>query len=689
MVNLRLKSPSARLFVLSFLILFFELVCIRWLSSYVLYLGYFTNLVLLGALLGIGAGTLISHKFYRLFSKAPLAMFLFFTVVLFTRAQLDPSYENIIFFTTSETSIRLPAYVLLPLIFIGVTAIFTFLSHDLGHLLTQFAPLRAYNLNILGSLAGIAGFTAMSYFSLPSWVWFLVAVLFLIALLPAEGSFGPNVLLALGLVAVIASSDYAFANIWSPYYRLNMLSVEGEAAERVRLDAPSSPADRYVLHANGVAHQALTSFEESEPFYSLPYTVFDEKPAYRNALVIGSGGGNDVAFALANGVAQIDAVEIDRHIIELGRRYHPESPYSDPRVNVYNDDARSFLKKADRQYDLIVFALPDSLVLATNSSNLRLESYLFTEESFRSVADHLAPDGLFVLYNYYRYDWLVDKIGSMAERVFGEQPLYHRMADPNYAYFAFATIFAGPKANEINPGQAGFFELPEASFSSATDDWPFLYLREPALPGLYTVTLGFILLASFVFIQRLAPRGAIRQHGLPFFFMGAAFTLLEVKSIVQFLLLFGSTWIVNSLVFFGILLVVLLANALAARYRFTRMWLLYLLLFLALLLNYMVPLKSLLVNNLVLQYILATAFLFSPIFFANLIYSTTFRDTQQADISFGANLLGTMVGGTVEYLSLYFGYQNLVIVAGAFYLLAFVFFYQLYQQHRLSLAPGD
>ncbi len=84
MVNLRLKSPSARLFALSFLILFFELVCIRWLSSYVLYLGYFTNLVLLGALLGIGAGTLISQKPYRLFSKAPLAMFLFFTVILFT-----------------------------------------------------------------------------------------------------------------------------------------------------------------------------------------------------------------------------------------------------------------------------------------------------------------------------------------------------------------------------------------------------------------------------------------------------------------------------------------------------------------------------------------------------------------------------------------------------------------------------
>jgi hypothetical protein len=52
----------ARLLTISFLILFLELACIRWLSAYILYLGYFTNFVLLGALLGIGAGTLLSQR---------------------------------------------------------------------------------------------------------------------------------------------------------------------------------------------------------------------------------------------------------------------------------------------------------------------------------------------------------------------------------------------------------------------------------------------------------------------------------------------------------------------------------------------------------------------------------------------------------------------------------------------------
>ena len=44
------------------------------------------------------------------------------------------------------------------------------------------------------------------------------------------------------------------------------------------------------------------------------------------------------------------------------------------------------------------------------------------------------------------------------------------------------------------------------------------------------------------------------------FFLGAAFMLLETKAVVQLALLFGSTWLVNSLVFFTALILILLAN---------------------------------------------------------------------------------------------------------------------------------
>jgi spermidine synthase len=439
-----LKSDSFKLFLISFLILFFELVCIRWLSSYILYLGYFTNFVLLGSLLGIGAGALLAHKSSKLIKWLPGLLFVFLNSILFARAQVNPNVENFIYFTTETATIRLPPYVLLPIIFIGVTVIFTLMAQDLGVLFTRFAPLRAYTINIIGSLAGIAGFTLISFLSLPSWVWFLVSAILIIPFLPAGRSFGINIILLLGLVAAMAASDYAYFNIWSPYYRLNIIQLEVDEIRPVGARRSDELGDNYVLLANGITHQEFTTVEGSEPFYFLPYTAFEEKPVYQNALVVGAGGGNDVAVALVQGVQHVDAVEIDPRIVDLGQNYHPENPYNDPRVTVYTDDARSFMEKTDTKYDIIVYALPDSLVLATTSSNVRLESFLFTTESFQSAKEHLKPGGLFVLYNYYRNEWLINKIISMLSEVFEEPPVAYRYSEPKFQFFA--TVFAGLKS---------------------------------------------------------------------------------------------------------------------------------------------------------------------------------------------------------------------------------------------------
>jgi SAM-dependent methyltransferase len=569
--------------------------------------------------------------------------------------------------------VKLPSYVLLPIIFVSITAIFTALTQDLGTLLTEFVPLKAYNLNILGSLAGIVGFTLMSFFALPAWVWLLLAGILLVPLLPRGRSFGNNLFILAGVVVIFAASDYAYANIWSPYQRLQLTEVHGNNVAPVRPSQSSDPGGHYILFVNEAGHQEFTTLKQSPLFYQLPYSAFAEKPAFTNVLVIGAGGGNDVAFALANGANHVDAVEIDPRIASLGKKFHPEHPYDDPRVSLYIDDARSFLEKTNAKYDLVIFALPDSQVLAASTSNIRLESYLFTLESFQSVKSHLKSDGLLVLYNFYRYPWLVDKINSMLYQVFGQPPVVHRYSEAAYASMEFATIFAGPKVGEIDVSQPGFARATIQPMVPATDNWPFLYIKTPSLPWFYSGTLLIILLFSAIYVWRISPKGSFGQHSLPFFFMGAAFTLLEAKSIVQFLLLFGSTWLVNSLVFFGVLLVVLIANLLASRFKFTKMWILYGLLFLSLAANFVIPLKIFLIENLTLRYLLATLFLFSPIFFANLIYSTIFRDTKQANVAFGANLLGTVVGGSVEYFSLLVGYQALVLLAGLFYFVAFFF----------------
>src|SRR5262245_47295381 len=139
--------------------------------------------------------------------------------------------------------------------------------------------------------------------------------------------------------------------------------------------------------ANHIYHQGLTAVNQGGSMYTLPYDMNQGAGGrpYKDVLVIGAGSGNDVQAALARGAAHVDAVEIDPVIYESGEAEHPERPYQDPRVSIHLDDGRSFVRKTQRQYDLVVYALVDSVVLHSGYSSLRLESFLFTEQAFRDI----------------------------------------------------------------------------------------------------------------------------------------------------------------------------------------------------------------------------------------------------------------------------------------------------------------
>src|SRR6202007_73122 len=84
-------------------------------------------------------------------------------------------------------------------------------------------------------------------------------------------------------------------------------------------------------------------------YYEFPFN-FKRRP--ERVAIVGAGSGNDVAAALRMGAAHVDAIEIDPVIVFLGKAYHPEHPYDDPRVSVVINDARNFFRTARQQYDL-------------------------------------------------------------------------------------------------------------------------------------------------------------------------------------------------------------------------------------------------------------------------------------------------------------------------------------------------
>jgi hypothetical protein len=148
---------------------------------------------------------------------------------------------------------------------------------------------------------------------------------------------------------------------------------------------------------------------------------------------------------------------------------------------------------------------------------------------------------------------------------------------------------------------------------------------------------------------------------------------LETKSVVQFALLFGTTWFVNALVFAGVLLTILAAIEVERRTRIRRPALLFSLLFVGLLVAGLVPASWLLELSTAPRFLAASALAFLPVFIANLVFAERFRDTVDPTTAFGANLLGAMLGGVLEYLSLITGYRGLLVIAAILYALAWIF----------------
>jgi hypothetical protein len=334
------------------------------------------------------------------------------------------------------------------------------------------------------------------------------------------------------------------------------------------------------------------------------------------------------------------------------------------------DDGRSFLEKTQQTYDLIVFALPDSLALTSSFANLRLESYLFTTEAFQAARRHLSPTGVLVLYNYYRQPWVVHKLAGMLTEAFGQVP-YGRIF--NYSVQA-AVLMDGPRLSQLPPSVYAAHQISGTpGVDSATDDWPFLYLQDHTVPTIYLQAIGMVWLLALVAVLLSLGRKGLRRFDAALFFMGLAFLLLEAKSIVNFALLFGATWLVNALVIVGILATVLLANYVNARTRLRLdVRLLYVALAAALALNLLLPFGALLVPSLGLRYVLGCAVLFSPILLANLIFGRLFGEAALPDVAFASNLLGAFVGGTLEYVSLAVGYHALLLPVAGAYALSFL-----------------
>jgi SAM-dependent methyltransferase len=672
-----MQAPRAvqfRIALATFAILTLELAVIRWSSQQVRAFAYFNNLTLMAAFLGMGLGIALGKRRPELQHWTLPALLLLCAILGFSE-RLGLVYLRFpdlsLFLWGSERLGTIKTMTLSTLIVLGlfvlIALVFLFAGTIVGHLFTLLPPLKAYSADLIGSFLGVLAMTAVGALGTSPPVWLALGALPLLYFSRRPAS----ILCCAGIIALGWSS--AGTAIYSPYYRIDVSHdprfMDNPLTLAVNRDFHQYAHDLSPAHVESLPPGIRIHMRTLQRAYEVPFRLTASRD---RALIVGAGTGNDVAGARRAGFRNVVAVDIDPVIVKIGKAAHPERPYADRGVTPVINDARAYFQQhANERFDVVCFGLLDSHAMFSAMSSLRLENYVYTVESIRSAYAMVKPGGVLTLsFATNAGEWISDRLAAVVWDATGAPPLIVRL--PMHS----ARMYVIGKQISINRVVSAIpFPLMRPTEAVATtrvptDDWPFLYIRPNTFPLGYLVVIGGLLLVALAGARAVFGAGLFTRDrfDFPLFLMGAAFLLIETRGVVDLSLLFGSTWLVNSAVFAGVLLMAYLANLYVQRFPPRSLTPVFVLLFAALAVNYIVRPGLLLDLPLAARGIIGGLANALPVAFAGVIFSTIFGRSPDPSSSLGSNLLGAVVGGCLEYASIAIGLGALTLVALGLYL---------------------
>jgi hypothetical protein len=685
------STSMLRLLLVSIAGLYLEIVLIRWLGTEVKIFAFFQNLSLMVCFLGFGFGCFSSKKRGSLLPSLAAATALVATVNLPFRHwhQFLLVVSSVLSYTPDaalwgmlQNKISLPVYSLLLAASLSIVAVFLILiaiamipfGRWVGYYL-ETAPntVAAYSVNLLGSLVGIWLLAILAFFWLPPSYWFVAAFVLILCAQPFSWRSGiiACALLAITLLALRPRGNDSV--YWSPYQKL---SVTDLGSQQYLINVNN---EGYMLIANVTPGYLAKHPQLADTFQDSSYdSPFQFAKSVNRVLVIGSGAGNDVAGALRHGASRVDAVEIDPLISTLGARLHPEQPYASPKVHLITNDARNFMRQSHDKYDVIIFGLLDSHTEFSGYSNMRVDNYVYTEESFRDAKRLLNQDGILVLKFEVRkpWTWIGQRFYAMLSGTFAHAPLtyYTEKIDA----LTQATVFIESDSPELwqrslGTSESAFLGSHPPAFQltadhappPTTDDWPYVYHSGHTIPrAYYLVSAVILVLAIYMVGPFFTPKESSTWQ---FFLLGAGFLLMENQLVSRLALYFGTTWQVNCIALTGILTVLLLSNFYVGFRRPGNLGIYYALLCVTLVANYGIPWSRVSGSGTQVGILICFAYCV-PFFFAGIIFTESFRRFAGQSSAFGANMLGAVAGGLAQNLSFIIGMKALLLIAAVIYL---------------------
>jgi spermidine synthase len=677
-----------QLALVSLLSLFLEMLLIRWIAAEVSAFAYFKNVALIGCFLGFGLGCYLSGKAVNLLAFLfPIGLLVSLIKVPWPALRvvireipylIAPSAQVLLGTTDIPGNFAgsLSAILIIVLLFALVVFAFVPLGQIVGWCLeVSNNGILAYTVNVLASLAGILLYALLCFLYQPPAIWFAITGLVVSILLWKIPRFRWTSLAAFALCVCFVSLGprKPSRELWSPYQKITLTPMPTE-------EQPTA----YELRTNDTWYQKIINlspeFTAGHPdlfrtvpvqwnAYNIPYHFFPE-PA--SVLVLGAGSGNDVAAAVRNGAGRIVAVEIDPLILQIGRDLHFEKPYQSDHVTTVLDDARSYIQNSHEKFDLIVFSLLDSHTTSSSYSNIRIDNYVYTLEALRAARRLLKPDGIFIVKFWVTTPWIAGRLYSLMKTVFVQPPVDVNAVTSDYT--TPGRFFISGSQERIrqalnDPALRSYLPanpvLEHSTVEVTTDDWPYFYQRERGIPLSFALLSLILTLFCWQVLRRSgAALGSFHWH---FFFLGAGFMLLETQTVSKMALLFGTTWLVNSVVVGGLLLLIVAANMVVQRVpRFPHLAS-YGGIYISLAIAYSVPLETLLFSSIWLKALSATAVLCFPVFFAGIIFIRSFARMDFNSEALGSNLFGALVGGLLEAVSYWTGIKSLLVLAALLY----------------------
>lgn len=426
------RPPFIAIGLLSACVLAYEVLLTR-LFSMVLW-HHFAYMIISAAMLGYGASgtalTLLKEKiaphFGRVYVIAAMALAVLMPVA-FMLAQQVPFNPLELLWDKTQIAKLLAVYLLMMLPFfcggLGIGLVFWYFGREAG---------RIYACDILGAGAGSLGVIGVLFLVPPA---LALVVLTLLALLAAaiasielkmRSKWLTGMCLGLALLAAVLLPG-AWLQVQPSVYKdlsqtlnitgtqvieersspLGQITVVESSripfrhAPGMSLNAMDEPPPQLGVFVDGDGPAVLTRFDGrlaplaylDQLTSALPYHLL-QRP---QVLVLGAGAGSDVLQALYHSARKIDAVELDRNLIDLVRqRFHDFAGdlYTRPGVQLYAAEARGFVNTSQERYDLIQVALLDSFGIASAGLYGLSESYLYTVEALQTYRNHLTPGGI-------------------------------------------------------------------------------------------------------------------------------------------------------------------------------------------------------------------------------------------------------------------------------------------------------